>query len=128
MKELIERGLIKNRLRGFLSDRSLRETFLVFTLSRSLVFVILVLASQARITDDMKPAGEGSLPVRHLSISLKNATIGRSLRETLLRGDTYAYVKIATYGYERRPFDVQSAPSQLYAYFPFYPLLLWAFS
>ena len=110
---------------GRLRDRSVRQALFVFTLTRSLIFLILILVGQfttETITSEQAPTYP--LAVQEATINLKNRTIGRRFRETLAKGDINIYMSLATHGYEKHRFDITKRASHFYAFFPLFPLLL----
>jgi Mannosyltransferase (PIG-V) len=123
LKQSVNNLHVPNRLVRIFRDRSLREALFVFALTRTFVFLILILVGQFTI----EPNASGTrFPVDPVdaSISLKNRTIGRRLRETMTKADINLYVNLAQAGYERQPFDITKRASHYFAFFPLYPLLL----
>ena len=115
-------------LRRSLRDRSVRQALFVFTLTRGLVFAILILVGQFTTETVTTDNPNFPLAVQEATITLKNRTIGRRLREVISKGDINIYMTLATTGYERHPFDITKRASHFYAFFPLYPLVLWSLS
>lgn len=103
----------------FRRDRSIREAFFVFILTRTLIFFILICAGQLIVTSypDIK--------AHDAFISFKRAQVARRLREIMSHADVAHYGGISAGGYRHAPFDVTDAYSQQFAFFPLHPLLLW---
>lgn len=101
-----------------LRDRSVRSACFAFALTRSLVFVIFVLATNFITVGESKPIGEFQEPL----IELHGRGIPQKLRPLAYRGDGGWYVGTARDGYEHREFD--STEQHNWAFFPLYPLLL----
>jgi hypothetical protein len=125
-KELVNRLPGATKIYRLTQDHSVREAFFVFTLTRSLVFVIFILVGNLNLL----PSGQSDFPTpdQQPVISLEKAPIAQKLRETMFRGDVTLYVHLGTHGYERHQFDVQKRESAFYAFFPVYPGVLWAVS
>lgn len=126
IRESVSRLPGAKTLRRITQDHSVREAFFVFTLTRSLVFVIFILAGNLSLL----PSAPSDFPTpdREPIISLKQAPISQKLRETMYRGDVTLYLYLATNGYERHPFDIKKRESAFYAFFPVYPMVLWVVS
>lgn len=126
IKELVSRLPAAQALRRITEDHSVREAFFVFTLTRSLVFVIFILVGNLNLL----PPGQSDFPTpdQQPVISLKNASIAEKLRETMFRGDVTLYVHLGRHGYERHQFDITKRESRFYGFFPVYPMVLWVIS
>lgn len=107
---------LKDLYRRIVRDRSVRRAFFVFALTRSIVFVIFVLAAHS----SMHPASTSEDP--HPIISLHGAKVGRNLRHTMSRGDAGWYLAIAELGYEHEQFS--DTEQRRWGFFPLYPLLM----
>jgi Gpi18-like mannosyltransferase len=110
-----------NRLR---QDQSLRDTLYVFTLTRSLIFIIFIAVGQLVVTT----IPDSPTNVREATVNLENASIARKLRDTMWRADVAHYWVLTHEGYLRQPFDIENARSRQFAFFPLHPLLLWLLS
>jgi len=123
LKQSVKNLHVPHRLVRIVRDQSLREALFVFALTRTFVFMILILVGQ--FTTEPNAPGTGfPLAPQEASISLKHRTIGRRLRETMAKGDVNLYINLAQAGYERQPFDITERASHYFALFPLYPLLL----
>lgn len=100
-------------------NRSIREAFFVFVLTRTLIFFILICAGQLIVT----PYPE--IRAHDAFISFNRAQIARRLREIMSHADVAHYGEISHEGYRHAPFDVTNPHSQQFAFFPLHPLLLW---
>ena len=100
-------------------DRSIREAFFVFALTRSLIFLVLVCVAHLTVYSFPETFSHDAV------ISLKNAQIARKLRQKMWQADAAHYMGIAQDGYQRIPFDVTDRRSQEFAFFPLHPMLLW---
>jgi hypothetical protein len=109
---------VRSRLRRALDDRSVRYGFYVFVLTRAVVFVIFILATNFITVAPPTPIGEFQEPI----IDLHGRQIVKRLRPLSFYGDGGWYVDIATNGYEQRPFE--ATEQRNWAFFPLYPLLL----
>jgi uncharacterized membrane protein YhaH (DUF805 family) len=110
-----------HRLRCALRGRSVRSAFFAFTLTRLILFVILVLGSQVHLLNAPLPLGQG----QDVYIDLNKMSLARALRPLAARGDGDWYISIARHGYEQIPFEVGY---HRWVFFPLYPLLLRAVS
>ena len=115
-------------LRRTLRDRSVSQALFVFTLTRGLVFAILILVGQFTTETITTENPNYPLAVQEATITLKNRPIGRLLREVISKGDTDIYITLASTGYERHSIDITNRASHFYAFFPLYPLVLYALS
>ena len=106
-------------LRLVCADRSLREAFFVFALSRCLILAIFVVAAAATL-DTTSARYDPEDP--HPAASLRIATVKAQLEHTLGRGDSGWYTQIARHGYDRAPFEAQQPHN--WVFFPLYPFLL----
>jgi hypothetical protein len=100
-------------------DRSVREAFFVFLLTRTLIFFIFICAGQLIVTSYPE------IKAHDAFISFERAQIARRLREIMSHADVAHYGGISDSGYRNAPFDVTNEHSQQYAFFPLHPLLLW---
>lgn len=100
-------------------DRSIREAFFVFILTRSLIFFILICAGQLIVTSYPE------IKAHDAFISFKRAQVARRLREIMSHADVAHYGGLSHGGYRQAPFDVTNTHSQQYAFFPLHPMLLW---
>lgn len=106
----------QSKLRRLWRDPSLRAALYAFTLTRAIVFLIILLGGQLNhIT-----TGSG-LITRDFELSLHKVPVARLLRETIMVADINWYSGIAENGYERRRFDA-TVPHN-WAFFPLFPLL-----
>lgn len=103
----------------FRQDRSIREALFVFLLTRSLIFLVLVVAGQLSVVS--YPESN----TRDATIRFDPALITENLRRTMWQADVVHYVGIAQEGYHRAPFDINDRRSHEYAFFPLFPMLLW---
>jgi Gpi18-like mannosyltransferase len=103
----------------FWHDRSIRDAFFVFILTRTLIFFILICAGQ--LTVSTYP----DINAHDAFISFDRPQIARKLRETMSHADVAHYVELSQTGYLHAPFDVNNSHSQQFAYFPLHPILLW---
>jgi Gpi18-like mannosyltransferase len=101
-----------------------RDTLYVFTLTRSLIFIIFIVVGHLVVTT----TPDTPTNVREAVVNFENAAIARRLRETMWRADVAHYMVIAHEGYLREPFDIESARSRQFVFFPLHPLLLWLIS
>ena len=115
-------------LRRSLRDRSVKQALFVFTLTRGLVFAILILVGQFTTQTASTDNPGYPLAAQEATITLKNRPIGQRLKETLSKGDINLYITLAEVGYERHSFDITKRASHFYAFFPLYPALLWSLS
>ena len=111
--------LYKTWLLRFWHDRSIREAFFVFLLTRALIFFILICAGQLTVTryPDIK--------AYDAVISFDRPQIARKLREQIWHADVAHYIGLSKSGYRHAPMDVTNPHSQQFAFFPLHPLLLW---
>jgi Gpi18-like mannosyltransferase len=111
--------LYKTWFLRFWHDRSIREAFFVFILTRTLIFFILICAGQLTVSTypDIK--------AHDAFISFERPQIARKLRETIWHADVAHYIGLSRAGYLQAPFDVNNVRSQQFAFFPLHPLLLW---
>ena len=105
-------------------DQSLRDTLYVFTLTRSLIFIIFVAVGHLVVTT----IPDSPTNVREATVNLTNVSVARKLRETMWRADVAHYWVLTHEGYLRQPFDIENARSRQFAFFPLHPLLLWLLS
>jgi Gpi18-like mannosyltransferase len=123
LKQSVKNLHVPNRLVRIFHDRSLREALFVFALTRTFVFMILILVGQ--FTTEPNASGtDFQLTPHDASISLQHRAIGRRLRETMAKGDINLYIHLAEAGYDHQPFDITKRASHYFAFFPLYPLLL----
>jgi len=103
----------------FWHDRSLREAFFVFILTRTLIFFILICVGQlfTRSYPDTK--------AYDAYISFDRVQIAKKLREIMSHADVAHYEGLSQVGYRHAPFDINDEHSQQFAFFPLHPLLLW---
>jgi Gpi18-like mannosyltransferase len=117
----LQKLLAHKRLAHIWHDRSIRDAFFVFLLTRILIFVIFIFVGQLRVvTIPDSPNNR-----QEAFVSLDHVPIARKLRETIWRGDVAYYMDISRDGYLRQPFDLENGRSMKYAFFPLHPLLLW---
>lgn len=102
---------------SLLRDRSLRAAFFVFTLTRAIVLVTIVLTAQFDIEHPSPAMGEGAA-----TLSLHKVPLARILRARVGVADSNWYRDIAVDGYTRRPFSTEKHDN--WAFFPLYPLAL----
>ncbi|HEX6283886.1 MAG TPA: mannosyltransferase family protein [Pyrinomonadaceae bacterium] len=100
-------------------DRSIREALFVFTLTRTLIFLVLICVSHLIVYSFPETYSYDAV------ISLKDAQIARKLRQKMWQADAAHYMGIAKDGYQAIPFDVKDRRSQEFAFFPLHPMLLW---
>jgi Gpi18-like mannosyltransferase len=107
------------RLRQLLDDRSIREAFFAFILTRTLIFFIMMCVGQLTVSTypDIK--------AHDAYISFERPQIARKLREIMWHADVAHYVGLSRAGYLNAPFDITNARSQQFAFFPLHPILLW---
>ena len=115
---------VRTRINRILQDQSLRDTLYVFTLTRSLIFIIFIAVGHLVVTT----IPDSPTNVREATVNLTNASIARKLRETMWRADVAHYWVLTHEGYLRQPFDIENARSRQFAFFPLYPLLQWLLS
>ena len=124
MKSFIRSFTQRPRIRRISQDQSLRDTLYVFTLTRSLIFIIFVAVGHMVVTT----IPNSPTNVREATTNLENVSIARKLRETMWRADVAHYWVLTHEGYLRQPFDIENARSRQFAFFPLHPLLLWLLS
>ncbi len=106
---------VKRRLLRATRDEGLRSAAFAFVLTRLIVLVILVVGGQ------MNRVSEGNLQTtRELQLSLAKIPLARILRDTIVHADVNWYIGIAEQGYEKIPFNADSAHN--WAFFPLFPL------
>lgn len=115
---------VRTRINRILQDQSLRDTLYVFTLTRSLIFIIFIAVGHLVVTT----IPDSPTNVREATVNLTNASIARKLRETMWRADVAHYWVLTHEGYLRQPFDIENARSRQFAFFPLHPLLQWLLS
>ncbi|HEX6043948.1 MAG TPA: hypothetical protein VFZ22_05620 [Pyrinomonadaceae bacterium] len=115
---------IRSTIDRLRQDQSLRDTLYVFTLTRSLIFIIFIAVGQLVVTT----IPDSPTNVREATVNLENASIARKLRDTMWRADVAHYWVLTHEGYLRQPFDIENARSRQFAFFPLHPLLLWLLS
>lgn len=115
LRQLLDHGWLV-RLR---QDRSVRDAFFVFVLTRSLIFLILICVGKVNVV----PFPE--MDARHAVIALDSQTLAGDLRRTMWQADVVHYVTIAQDGYHPASIDLSDRRSHEYAFFPLFPLLLW---
>ena len=103
----------------FRQDRSIREAFFVFILTRSLIFFIFICAGQLIVTSYPE------IKAHDAFISFERVQVARKLREIMSHADVAHYGGLSHRGYRQAPFDVTNEHSQQYAFFPLHPMLLW---
>ncbi|MEJ7577168.1 MAG: mannosyltransferase family protein [Pyrinomonadaceae bacterium] len=107
--------------RQFLSrallDRSVRQAFFAWALSRFVIFAVMILVAHLTVEET---AFGGT--VQTARISLHRTSIARSLRSVVRAGDSWWHAGIAEEGYEKRFFT--AGEQHNWAFFPLYPLLL----
>ncbi len=107
-------------------DISVRESLFVFLMSRGLVLLIFILVGQLKFgAPEIGTGPSGPITARNAIISLSQAPIGRTLRETIAQGDVNHYVELSQTGYDARPFSTDRHTSSLYAFCPVVPAMLW---
>jgi hypothetical protein len=109
--------------RRALSHRSVRSAIFVFTLTRLIVFFILILATNLSFDEPLRDFGPG---VQEPRVSLARVNVAQKLGGAMLYADGLWYANIARDGYERQPFE--AGAQHTWAFFPLYPLLLRAAS
>jgi Gpi18-like mannosyltransferase len=112
---------VRTRINRILQDQSLRDTLYVFTLTRSLIFIIFIAVGHLVVTT----IPNSPTNVREATVNLTNASIARRLRETMWRADVAHYWVLT---HEGQPFDIENARSRQFAFFPLHPLLQWLLS
>jgi hypothetical protein len=101
-----------------LATPSVQPALFAFCVSRLIVLVMLILASQFTV-----PAPDPNSGIYEPDIVLPSASATADrLRQIIDVGDASWYIVIATYGYEQSPFDATEQHN--WAFFPAYPLLL----
>ncbi len=100
-----------------LLDRSVRQAFVVWSLSRFIVLAVMILAAHLTVEET---AFGGT--VQTARISLHRTSVARRLRSIVRAGDSWWHAGIAEDGYEKRSFT--SGEQHNWAFFPLYPLLL----
>ena len=103
-------------LQRITGDSSVRRAVFVFTLTRVLVFAILLIGGQ--MSRVVTGSGES---LRHINLSLGKIPVGRILRDTVSVADVLWYQSIASRGYEKIPFTADTTHN--WAFFPLFPLL-----
>jgi len=115
-----------NELAGRIArDGSVRQALFVFLLTRSLIFMIMVLTGHL-VPAPATPENARTFPtlLQEPAISLQRAPVARNLRAIIARGDTNWYVGISQEGYRPNQSDVPNSVYRSYAFFPLYPLVL----
>ncbi len=97
----------------------MRTAAFVFILSRSVVFLIFVLATHITVH---KPAEEFGRSVTEMQIRIRRTSLQDNLRQLAYRSDGGWYLGIAERGYEEKRFD-PTGPHN-WAFFPLYPMLI----
>ena len=99
------------------SDRSIREAFFVFILTRTLIFLILICVGELSVFTYPDGGKDANIP-------FERPQIARKLRQIMGRGDAAHYAGLSDQGYRRGPLDITNHHSQQFAFFPLQPLLL----
>ena len=102
-----------------MQDRSIREVFFIFILTRTFIFFILICAGQLIVTSYPE------IKAHDAFISFEHVQIARKLREIMSKADVAHYVDLSRIGYRHAPFDINDQHCQKFAFFPLHPLLLW---
>jgi hypothetical protein len=93
-----------------------RTVFYVFGLSRLIVLAVIVIGGQ--VVHEVVGSDEAT---RHVSLSLRQISIARVVRERVKVADVNWYQTIAVGGYEKIPYD--GANQHNWAFFPVFPLI-----
>jgi hypothetical protein len=109
--------------RRILLQPCVRSALFAFTLTRAIVFFILILATNLSFDEPVRDFGPG---VQEPRISLAHADVAQKLGRAILYADALWYTNIARDGYERQSLDTST--QHTWAFFPLYPLLLRAAS
>jgi len=97
-------------------DRSIREAFFVFVLTRGFIFLIFICVGQLNVVTYPE--------VHDAHISLERVQVARKLRPIMAQADAAHYLDLARDGYLQAPFDLNNSRSQKFAFFPLFPLVL----
>ncbi len=99
------------------ADPSLRAAGFVFLLTRSLVFLILIISAHVTFRE---PPIEFGAKTQEVRIAIRRRSVPQKLRDLAARADGAWYLSVAENGYEKRPFDL--AKESNWAFFPLYPM------
>ena len=113
-----EKNFFRRALRFLQRDRSLHGALFIFLLTRTVIFVIFILATHLTFID---PNRRYQIDPQDTRISLRDSNVAEKLRALVPRGDGEWYQGIAINGYERAPFDAKREHN--WVFFPLYPLL-----
>src|SRR6266705_309892 len=108
---------ILNRIRR---DEAFRSASFAFTLTRALVFGILLLVTNAHYEGKDIPALGG--PVEDVDISLTEKEILQRAQQAIVAADAVWYLNIARDGYEKEKFNTDQ--QHTWAFFPLFPLVV----
>jgi hypothetical protein len=100
------------------SDNSLRSTIFAFTLTRAIVFIILIFGTYVKVVE---PNRIFAVEAEEVQITLAESNLLDKLRPLAMRGDGGWYLHIADRGYERMPFEKELPHN--WAFFPLFPML-----
>jgi Mannosyltransferase (PIG-V) len=102
-----------------LANADLRSAFFSFTLTRVIVFAVVVLAANAQ------PEGKGPAfggQVEEVKIYVQQHGLIGWLGESIAAGDALWYLDVAQHGYEKEQFNIDRQHN--WAFFPLYPLIV----
>lgn len=99
---------------------ALRVALTPFLVSRLVVFLILLLATQMAVVERTNQDGK-AITLRHGSIQFQASSIGSKLRDVFMQADAAWYQGIATNGYTGKKFS--TGKQENWAFFPLFPLL-----
>src|SRR5947209_7042625 len=103
---------------SILHDRSVRSALISFALTRTIVFVILIVIAHVALVKEPRPPGE----FQEVIISLRKLPFARDMRTIAGRADGSWYLGIVQNGYEHSSFDASAQHN--WGFFPLYPLLV----
>ncbi len=118
MNKTSQREWIARHLQLVIHDRSVRAALSVFALTRAIVFIIFILATNITI---LEPNRVFIRDANETRISLSHSGVARRLRPLVQRADCAWYLGIARNGYEQRSFDDKQERN--WAFFPLFPLM-----
>ena len=108
---------IKAALRSLLRDQSVRSALFSFTLTRTLIFFVVILTAQLSFISPPESSGMNAA-----FLSLHRIPVARIIRQRASIADANWYMNIAAGGYAHRPFATDQ--SYNWAFFPLFPLTL----
>ena len=105
-------------MRRCLSSPSFRSALFAFLITRLLILVIFLLATNLRLED---PVPDFGTAVQEPVISLRQPNLAQRMGRAMLYADALWYTDIARLGYEHQPFEATRQHS--WAFLPLFPLV-----